>query len=112
MSEDLAQKECVPCRGGVPPLDREEIAAFLGKVDDWALRGEHKIHKSFSFPDFAEAWAFVARVAHLAEEQGHHPDIGFGWGYAEFTIWTHAIDGLTESDFILAAKIDQLREIE
>jgi 4a-hydroxytetrahydrobiopterin dehydratase len=108
MSEDLAQKDCVPCKGGVPPLGREEIARLLGEVSRWALKGDHKIFRRFTFADFAEAWALVGRVAELAEQQGHHPDIAFGWGYAEFTIWTHAIDGLTESDFILAAKIDEL----
>lgn len=108
MSDELAQMDCVPCRGGVPPMGQEEIAKMLGKVSRWALRGDHKLFRRFMFPDFAQAWKLVGRVSELAEEQGHHPDIAFGWGYAEFTIWTHAIDGLTESDFILAAKIDQL----
>jgi 4a-hydroxytetrahydrobiopterin dehydratase len=108
MAEDLAAKDCVPCRGGVPPLGREAIAELMGRVDGWRLLGDHKLFKRFEFGSFAGAWNFVTRVSALAESQGHHPDIAFGWGYAEFTIWTHKIDGLTESDFILAAKIDQL----
>jgi len=104
----LSAKECVPCRGGVPPLRGEEIANLLPELNGWEVVKEHHLKKKYKFSDFREALAFVNRVGALAEEQGHHPDICFGWGSAEISIWTHKIDGLTESDFILAAKIDQL----
>ena len=104
----LAAKTCVSCRGGVPPLKGEELAALEKQVDGWSVIEEHHITKTFKFPDFREALAFVNRVGELAEEQGHHPDILLAWGKVEITTWTHKIDGLTESDFILAAKIDQL----
>ena len=107
MSE-LASRQCVPCRGGVPPLKGQEITNLLNKLDGWEVIDQHHLRKNFKFTDFREAQEFVDRVGKLAEEQGHHPDICFGWGRAEITIWTHKIDGLTESDFILAAKIDQL----
>ena len=108
---DLASRECVPCRGGVPPLKGEEITKLLTQVDDWEVVKEHHLKKEFKFSNFRESQDFVNRVGDLAEEQGHHPDICFGWGRAEITIWTHKIDGLTESDFILAAKIDKVAEI-
>jgi 4a-hydroxytetrahydrobiopterin dehydratase len=104
----LSAKECVPCRGGVPPLTSEEIAKLLPELDDWRVVDNHHLEKIYDFFNFREALEFVNRVGELAEEQGHHPDICFGWGRAEITIWTHKIDGLTESDFILAAKIDKL----
>lgn len=107
MSE-LASRACVPCRGGVPPLKGEEIQKLLGEVDQWSVVDEHHLSKVYKFRDFKDSLAFVNRVGELAEQQGHHPDICFGWGRAEITIWTHKIDGLTESDFILAAKIDAL----
>ncbi|HKV33148.1 MAG TPA: 4a-hydroxytetrahydrobiopterin dehydratase [Pyrinomonadaceae bacterium] len=107
MSE-LSSKQCVPCRGGVPPLQGEEIQRLLSQLNDWEVVREHHLKKNYSFSNFAEALKFVNRVGELAEEQGHHPDICFGWGKVEVTIWTHKIDGLTESDFILAAKIDKL----
>lgn len=105
----LSLKECVPCRGGVPPLGEEEIAKYLPEVDGWEVIKNHHLKKSYRFSNFRESQEFVNRVGDLAEEQGHHPDISFGWGYADVSIWTHKIDGLTESDFILAAKIDQLK---
>jgi 4a-hydroxytetrahydrobiopterin dehydratase len=105
---DLAAKTCVPCRGGVPPLKGAELEKLSRELPDWKIVNEHHITRSFSFPDFREALAFVNRVGELAEEQGHHPDIFLAWGKAEVTIWTHKIDGLTESDFILGAKIDRL----
>ena len=108
MSE-LSSKTCVPCRGGVPPLTAEEIQPLLGQLDGWEVVRQHHLKKNYGFSNFAEALAFVNRVGEVAEEQGHHPDICFGWGKVEVTIWTHKIDGLTESDFILAAKIDQLQ---
>jgi len=104
----LSARECVPCRGGVPPLEGEEIQKLLKELDGWEVVNEHHLKKRYKFGDFGESLAFVNRVGELAEQQGHHPDICFGWGQAEITIWTHKIDGLTESDFILAAKIDQL----
>lgn len=106
--DDLASRECVPCRGGVPPMQSDEIKKFADQLKGWEVVEEHHLRKLFEFGDFREALAFVNRVGELAEEQGHHPDISFGWGRAEITIWTHKIDGLTESDFILAAKIDKL----
>ena len=105
---DLATKTCVPCRGGVPPLKGEELASLQEQVDGWNVIEEHHITKTFKFRDFREALEFVNHVGQLAEEQGHHPDIFLAWGKVEITIWTHKINGLTESDFILAAKIDQL----
>jgi 4a-hydroxytetrahydrobiopterin dehydratase len=108
MSE-LASRQCVPCRGGVPPLQQEAISGFLGQLDGWEVVDQHHLKKKYRFGNFREAQLFVNRVGDLAEEQGHHPDICFGWGNAEIRIWTHKIDGLTESDFILAAKIDELR---
>jgi len=105
---DLAAKACVPCRGGMPPLKGEELASLQKQVDGWNVIEEHHITKAFKFPDFREALKFVNQVGNLAEEQGHHPDIFLAWGKVEITTWTHKISGLTESDFILAAKIDQL----
>ena len=105
---DLAAKTCVPCRGGTPPLRGEELYELRRQVPEWEVVEEHHLHRSFGFKNFREAWGFVDGVGRLAEEQGHHPEISFGWGYAAFTVYTHKIDGLTESDFILAAKIDAL----
>ena len=107
MSE-LASKQCVPCRGGVPPLQGGEINRLLEQLNGWEVVQGHHLKKNYKFSDFAETLKFVNQVGELAEEQGHHPDICFGWGKAEITIWTHKIDGLTVSDFILAAKIDEL----
>jgi 4a-hydroxytetrahydrobiopterin dehydratase len=107
MSE-LASRECVPCRGGVPPLKGDELKNLSAEIEGWSVVEEHHLRKVYKLRDFTEALAFVNRVGELAEQQGHHPDICFGWGRVEITIWTHKIDGLTESDFILAAKIDQI----
>lgn len=106
---DLASKTCVPCSGGVPALKGAELAALKKKLPGWDVVNEHHLHRRFEFPDFVKALAFVNKVGELAEQQGHHPDILLTWGKAEITIWTHKVDGLTESDFILAAKIDKLR---
>jgi 4a-hydroxytetrahydrobiopterin dehydratase len=106
---DLATKTCVPCRGGVPPLKGESLATLERQLAQWQVINEHHLTREFKFPDFRQALEFVNRVGAIAEEQGHHPDILLTWGRAEITIWTHKIDGLTESDFILAAKIDQLQ---
>jgi 4a-hydroxytetrahydrobiopterin dehydratase len=104
---DLAEKHCVPCRGGVPPLRGAELAAYLAKLEGWQATGEHHLEKTFSFPDFATALAFVNRVGEVAEREGHHPDLCLGWGRVDVKTWTHKVDGLTESDFILAARIDR-----
>ena len=104
----LAEKRCVPCRGGVPPLQGEELAALAAQVSGWTVVDEHHIMKTFRFRDFRGALDFVNRAGALAEEQGHHPDLLLAWGRVEAKIYTHKIDGLTESDFILAAKIDRL----
>ena len=108
MSE-LASKECVPCKGGVPPLKGSAITDLLEQLDGWVVEEEHYLGKLHTFPDFASALAFTNRVGELAEAQAHHPDIYLAWGKVEVKIWTHKIDGLTESDFILAAKIDRLK---
>jgi len=104
----LSERECVPCRGGVPPLKGEALQMLAAQVPEWSVIDEHHIERTFTFPDFKSALAFTNRVGELAEEQGHHPDILLAWGKVKVTIWTHKIDGLTESDFILAAKIDEL----
>jgi len=105
---DLASKTCVPCRGGTPPLKGEELDDLWRQIPGWEVVEEHHLRHRFRFKNFREALGFVNRVGELAEEQGHHPDVRFGWGYAEVTVYTHKIDGLTESDFILAAKISEL----
>lgn len=107
MSE-LSKKTCAPCKGGVPPLRGMDLTTFLDQVPGWNEVAEHHIEKEYKFPNFVTALAFVNRVGALAEEQGHHPDIYLAWGKVEIKLWTHKIDGLTESDFILAAKIDEL----
>lgn len=107
----LESKTCVPCRGGVPPLKGKELADIhkqLPEFGHWKVVNEHHITREFQFPDFKHAMDFVNRVGDLAEEQGHHPDIFLAWGKVGITLWTHKIDGLTESDFIMAAKIDRL----
>jgi 4a-hydroxytetrahydrobiopterin dehydratase len=105
---DLASKTCVPCRGDTPPLKGEEIESLKRQVPEWEVVEEHHLRRRFRFKHFREALEFVNRVGGIAEEQGHHPDISLGWGYAEVIVWTHKIDGLTESDFIFAAKVDTL----
>jgi 4a-hydroxytetrahydrobiopterin dehydratase len=108
MTEELASQTCVPCRGGVPPLKGDELRQILQEVPQWKAVNEHHVTRAFTFPDFKQALAFVNRVGEVAEQQGHHPDILLTWGKAEITMWTHKIDGLTRSDLIMAAKIDQL----
>ena len=105
---DLASRECVPCHGGVPRLETDEIARLAAQVAGWEVIDSHHLLRRYEFPNFRRALEFTNRVGELAEREGHHPDITFGWGYCELTIYTHAIDGLTESDFVLAAKIDLL----
>ncbi|WP_069883381.1 4a-hydroxytetrahydrobiopterin dehydratase [Bosea sp. BIWAKO-01] len=109
MAEDLARKTCTPCRGGIPPLTREEAAAYLPRTPGWDLLDDgHKLHREFKFADFRASLDFIGKVGSLAEEEGHHPDICFGWGYAGITLQTHKIRGLHENDFIMAAKIGEL----
>jgi len=103
----LATKHCVPCRGGVPPLKGEELQKLSSHLPDWKVVDEHHITKTFVFPDFKTALDFVNRVGAVAEAEGHHPDIMLAWGRVEVKTYTHKINGLTESDFILAAKVDQ-----
>ena len=104
--ESLASKHCVPCHGGVPRLKGEEAEPLLAQLAGWQLVDEHHLLKEYKFANFAAALDFVNRVGRVAEAEGHHPDIEFGWGYARLKIYTHAIDGLSESDFILAARIE------
>ena len=105
---DLASKTCVPCKGGVPPLSGQDLENLAKQVPQWKVVNGHHLVRGFTFSDFRQALAFVNKVGAIAEEQGHHPDILLAWGKAEVTTWTHKIDGLTESDFILAAKIDKI----
>lgn len=108
MSE-LARKQCVPCRGGAPPLRGTALAALLAQLEPgWSVVKEHHLEREYRFKDFADALAFVNRVGALAEEQQHHPDLVLTWGKVRVAIWTHKIDGLTESDFVFAAKTDEL----
>tara|TARA_Y100000817_G_C16392972_1_gene339858 strand:- start:55 stop:390 length:336 start_codon:yes stop_codon:yes gene_type:complete len=108
----LDQKNCIPCKGGVLPFDISEIHKYLKQVDGWNVKKNkdeyYFLEKDFKFENFLESQKFVNSVGNLAEEQGHHPDIIFGWGYAKVQIFTHKIKGLVESDFILAAKIDKI----
>ncbi len=106
---DLAQKECVPCQGGAPPLKAGDLARLSGQLAaGWRVVNEHHLEREFKFPDFRQALAFTNRAGQLAESQNHHPDIYLAWGKVKLTLWTHKIDGLTESDFVFAAKVDQL----
>ena len=106
---DLSKKQCVPCRGGVPPLKRLELDALFEQVDGgWSVVDEHHLEKEYRFADFRQALDFTNRVGEMAEEQDHHPDIFLAWGRVKVTIWTHKIDGLTESDFVFAAKTEVL----
>jgi 4a-hydroxytetrahydrobiopterin dehydratase len=107
MAQKLEQRHCTPCRGGVPPLGEAAAARYLVDLPDWQLADDAKrISRDFRFKNFAQALAFVNEVGAIAEGEGHHPDVSFGWGYASITLQTHKIDGLHENDFILAAKID------
>ncbi len=106
---DLTAKTCVPCRGGIPPLPPDEAETYLAQVPEWRLsHGATRIERRFAFSDFVSALDFVHRVGEVAEREGHHPDIAFGWGYAEVVFYTHKIKGLHENDFIMAAKVDAL----
>ena len=106
----LASKQCVPCQGGVPALAGDDLHALATELGGaWRVVDEHHLEKEYEFTDFRQALDFTVRVGEMAEEQGHHPDIYLAWGRVRLTIWTHKIDGLTESDFVFAAKADALR---
>ena len=109
---DLHNESCIPCKGGIPPFDISEIHKYLKKVDGWDVKKKETetyfLEKNFTFKNFLESQEFVNRVGEIAEKEGHHPDIIFGWGYARVQIFTHKIKGLVVSDFILAAKIDKI----
>ena len=107
MTECLRDKKCVPCEGGVPKLTAEETSRYLEQVSGWTA-ADDKIHKTWTLADFVEAMDFVNRMAEVAEDEGHHPDFCVHWNRVDVTIWTHAIGGLSENDFILASKIDEL----
>jgi|TARA_B100000902_G_C26519182_1_gene532374 4a-hydroxytetrahydrobiopterin dehydratase len=113
MTEDLSSKKCVPCEGGIPAFTIEQINDYLKKVNGWVVneKEENKffLTKEFKFKDFVSSQVFVNKVGEIAENEGHHPDISFGWGYAIIKIYTHAIQGLAESDFILASKVDKIQ---
>jgi len=110
--DDLYKKNCIPCKGGIPPFDVSEIHKYLKKINGWDVKKKENdiffLEKKFTFKNFSESQIFVNRVGDIAEKEGHHPDIIFGWGYAIIHIFTHKIKGLVESDFILAAKIDKI----
>jgi 4a-hydroxytetrahydrobiopterin dehydratase len=106
--EALAQKHCVSCEGGTLPLKGEALKPYAAQVPLWTIAREHQLEREIKFPDFVTALAFVNRIGAIAEAEGHHPDIELGWGRVGVKIYTHAADGLTENDFILAAKIDAL----
>ena len=112
---DLLKKKCVPCEGGVIPFDISQIHKFQKKVDGWNIikndKGIYLLEKKFSFKNFLESQKFVNEIGKISEDEGHHPDILFGWGYAKINITTHAIEGLSENDFILAAKIDKISNV-
>ena len=112
---DLTKKKCAPCEGGVLPFDISKIHKYQKKIDGWdILKNEKKIfylYKKYDFKNFLESQNFINKVGEISENEGHHPDISFGWGYVEIKITTHAIEGLSENDFILAAKIDQLSNV-
>jgi len=105
---DLAGRHCVPCEGGTDALDARDVAALRGRIGAWEVVSDHHLTRVFKFPDFHSALMFVNRVGEIADAEGHHPDIGLSWGRVEVTLWTHSAGGLTENDFILAAKIDRL----
>jgi 4a-hydroxytetrahydrobiopterin dehydratase len=113
MAPELADKNCTPCRGGIPPLAADEAARLHGQATDWALLDDAKrIERTYRFRNFREAFGFVARAAALAEDEGHHPEIRFGWGFATVSLQTKKIKGLHENDFIMAAKLDRIAAAE
>ena len=109
--QELADKQCIPCRGGIPPLTTDEIRPLARQLPDWEVVDGHHLDRSYKFKDFREALEFTNRVGELAEEQGHHPDIYLAWGKVGIQLWTHKIDGLSESDFVMAAKVERLNQV-
>lgn len=108
---DLAKMECVPCKGGVPPMTPAQASEWLARLGGgWEVVGDHHLRKVYRFPDFRLALAFTNRIGELAEAVGHHPDLELAWGRVGVTIWTHEIGGLSETDFVFAAKVDALKE--
>jgi 4a-hydroxytetrahydrobiopterin dehydratase len=107
METELTRKKCLPCEGGVPKLGEAAACMLMPQVPGWEVRDD-KLHRSFTFADFKEAMVFVNRMADVAEEEGHHPDFAVHWNRVDVTLWTHAIEGLSENDFILAAKLNPL----
>ena len=108
-ANELAQKKCVPCRGGTPPLSAEQAKTYLAAVPEWRVSADGKqISRTFTYKDFIQAMKFVNKVAEVAEEQGHHPDIHIHWNKVELVLWTHSIGGLHENDFVMAAKLERL----
>ncbi len=109
---DLSNKKCIPCEGNIPPFDKSEIHKYLKKVDGWDVKKDNNesyyLFKDYKFKNFKESQNFIEKVGDLAEQENHHPDLSFGWGYCKIKIFTHAIQGLAESDFILASKIDKI----
>ena len=109
---DLSKKKCIACDGSIPAFDKSEIHKYLKKIDGWNVKNDEKknffLIKNFNFKNFQQSQTFVNQVGKIAEVENHHPDISFGWGYCKIKIFTHAIEGLAESDFILAAKIDKI----
>jgi 4a-hydroxytetrahydrobiopterin dehydratase len=109
MSNALSKKQCIPCKGGVRPLKGENLENIHQQlIGNWMVVDEHHLEKEYIFSNFSQALAFTNQVGELAEAEGHHPDIYLAWGKVKLTVWTHKIDGLTESDFIFAAKVDEL----
>ena len=112
MEEELHKKKCIPCKGNIPPFDMKEIHKYLKKINGWEVKNKNNsyfLEKNYKFKNFKISQLFVNEVGKIAETESHHPDIHFGWGYAQVIIFTHAIKGLAESDFILASKIDQIK---
>lgn len=106
---ELKKKNCVPCEGGIPPLTSDEVKTLLSQVNtSWNVIGNKKIEREFHFVNFVQTMEFVNKVAEMAEQEGHHPDLKISYGICKIILWTHAINGLSENDFILAAKIDEL----
>jgi 4a-hydroxytetrahydrobiopterin dehydratase len=104
----LADRSCVPCKGGVPPLSHDEVESLISELSGWKVKDDKRIQKTYKTDDFLDSLEFANKIGDIAEEQGHHPDLLVRWGELGVEIWTHKINGLTESDFILAAKIDRL----
>jgi 4a-hydroxytetrahydrobiopterin dehydratase len=111
---ELAKQRCIPCEGGVPPLVGQQLDSYKSQLDQeaagWELKSAKKLEQTFKFKDFVTALDFVNKVGELAETEGHHPNIELGWGFARILIWTHAIDGLSQADFALAAKISSIKQ--